>query len=60
MHASECKRYADACARLADEVPPPHRTFLLDMAARWLSAAQELEREERQHSGDADSQASGM
>jgi hypothetical protein len=52
MHASECKRYADICFQLARELPP-HRALLLEMAEKWLMAAEELERDEGQRGARA-------
>ena len=61
MHASECKRHADACSRLAEELPARHRAFVLDMAEKWLQAARDLEREERQRSaGDGAALSRGI
>jgi hypothetical protein len=59
MLASECRKNADMCFRLAGELPEGQRAFMLDMAEKWLDAARELERDER-HTRDADSQPSGI
>jgi hypothetical protein len=61
MHASECKKNADMCFQLAAELPARHRAFMLDMGEKWLDAAKELERDERQYSArDADPHPPGM
>ena len=48
MHASGCKSFAEICRALVLELPPTHQPLLLEMAAKWLKAARELEREEGQ------------
>ena len=47
MHASECRRYADMCLRLADELHQTHREFLVDQATQWLRVAKLLDQEDR-------------
>jgi putative SOS response-associated peptidase YedK len=43
MHASECRRYAEQCLQLAQELGPQHRKLLLGWADEWRRAAEELE-----------------
>jgi hypothetical protein len=48
MHASECRRYAEQCLQLAQELDPQHRKLLLDWADEWRKVAEQLEsREDR-------------
>jgi hypothetical protein len=43
MYASECRRYADQCLQLAQELAPQHRSRLLELADEWRKAAEDLE-----------------
>jgi hypothetical protein len=43
MYASECRRYAEQCLQLAQELDPHHRNLLLGWADEWRSVAEELE-----------------
>jgi hypothetical protein len=54
MHASECKRHADTCRKLARGLPPEHHALLFELAEKWIKAAEELEREQgKRTAGDA-------
>jgi hypothetical protein len=46
MHASECRRNAEDCLKLAQELDPKHRGFLIDQADEWLKVARLLSDEE--------------
>jgi hypothetical protein len=43
MYPSECRRYAEQCLQLAEELAPEHRDLLLELAQEWRKAAEELE-----------------
>jgi hypothetical protein len=43
MSASECRRYAEQCLQLAQELGPQHRDRLLAWADEWRRVAEELE-----------------
>jgi hypothetical protein len=43
MYASECRRYAEQCLLLAQELEPQHRDLLLKWADEWNRIAEELE-----------------
>jgi len=43
MDASECRRYAEQCLQLAQDLGPRHRELLLVWADEWRSVAKELE-----------------
>ena len=43
MYASECRRYAEQCLQLVQELAPQHRDRLLEWADEWRRVAQELE-----------------
>jgi len=43
MDASECRRYAEQCLQLAQELDPRHRDLVLGWADEWRKAAEELE-----------------
>ena len=43
MYASECRRYAEQCLRLAHALAPQHRNLLLEWADEWRKVAAELE-----------------
>jgi hypothetical protein len=43
MYAPECRRYAEQCLQLAEELAPEHRNLLLELAQEWRKAAEELE-----------------
>ena len=43
MYASECRRYAEQCLRLAQELAPQHRDLLFALADEWRKAARDLE-----------------
>jgi hypothetical protein len=48
MYASECRRYAEQCLQLAEQLEPQHRNLLLGWAAAWEKAAAKLEEIEEQ------------
>jgi hypothetical protein len=48
MYASECRRYAEQCLQLAQQLGPQHRNLLLGWAAEWKKVAEELEELEEQ------------
>jgi hypothetical protein len=43
MYASECRRYAEQCVQLAQQLGPQHRNLLLEWADEWSRVAEELE-----------------
>jgi hypothetical protein len=43
MYASECRRYAEQCLLLAQQLEPRHRDLLLKWADEWRRIAEELE-----------------
>jgi hypothetical protein len=45
MHPSECRRYAEQCLQLAQNLAPEHRDFLLEMADKWRKIADDLDRQ---------------
>jgi hypothetical protein len=50
MQSSECRKYAEQCAQLAEQLDGEPRDALVEMAQRWLRVAAELEARERQAS----------
>jgi tRNA isopentenyl-2-thiomethyl-A-37 hydroxylase MiaE len=46
MDASECRRYAELCIQLADELGPKYHGLLQEMAKVWREAAALLEQSE--------------
>jgi hypothetical protein len=48
MYASECRRYAEQCLQLAQQLGLEHRSLLLKWADEWKKAAEELEELEEQ------------
>jgi hypothetical protein len=48
MSASECRRYAEQCLQLAQQLGPQHRNLLLGWAAEWKKVAEELEEQDAQ------------
>ena len=50
MYASECRRYAEQCLQLAQELAPQHRKLLLELGDKWRKAAEELDAQEDQFS----------
>ena len=53
MYASECRRYAEQCLQLTEQLDPQHRNLLLGLAAAWEEAAAELEEIEEIEEQDA-------
>jgi len=43
MYASECRRYAEQCLQLAQQLGPQHRNLLLEWADEWRDVAEELD-----------------
>jgi phage terminase small subunit len=52
MYASECRRYAEQCLQLAQELGPQHRDRLLEWADEWRRVAEELEELEPEEEQD--------
>jgi hypothetical protein len=48
MYASECRRYAEQCWLLAQQLGRQHRNLLLEWADEWRRVAEELEELEEQ------------
>ena len=48
MYASECRRYAEQCLQLAQQLGRQHRNLLLEWADEWGRVAEELEELEEQ------------
>jgi hypothetical protein len=53
MYASECRRYAEQCLQLVQQLGPQHRNLLLGWAAEWKKIAEELEELEELEEQDA-------
>jgi hypothetical protein len=52
MYASECRRYAQQCLQLAQQLDPRHRDLLLKWAEEWKNVAEELEEIEEREQQD--------
>ena len=50
--AAEYRQHAEACVRLAQEVPDRLRARLMDMARRWHALAEHSEQSERNQSAE--------
>jgi hypothetical protein len=53
MNSSECRSYAEQCSRLTEKSAAVHREILLDLADKWLTAADELAALDHTKSGRA-------
>ncbi|HEY6257122.1 MAG TPA: hypothetical protein VIY51_15160 [Xanthobacteraceae bacterium] len=60
MRSADCRKYVEQCLQLARELAPEHRKLVLELADKWLQAAEELRVHEDQSNGTGERETRSM